>query len=301
MSCVFALISTYPTFAPENVLIATSSRLQTPNDVLFTRLSYLRPNGVLTEEDNLLKPRMASLDARCLYLNYGPSVLTHCPFCMSDEPLSYFYYALPALLLPHLLHLFALGAATSSAVGGKECNRWRMSAVILGAGLALAECYLTGARDWKANGRTVRAEDLNHFCWRMRVWRGLFIGVGDAMLAGLLWASSTNRLFVVPPSAAERFEAAMKVLENTRGRLGAIGIVRNVVVRDETMRRKAETYWRKEGQVMSEVMDEREVVGGMRSALGSGRIQLSQVEEGASKYAEGIIAGPESTTAQPLP
>ena len=292
VSCLFALISTIPTFAPENIFQVTSSRLQIPNDVLFTRLGLLRPDGKLTEVDDLLKPRIASIDARCLYLYYGPSVVIDCPFCVSDEPMSYFWYAIPMILFPHILHLFALGAATSSAVAGKEGNRWRTSAVMIGVGLALTECYLTGAGDWKANARVLRMEDLNHFHWNMRIWRGIGIAVADAALAGFLWASATNRLFVIPPTAAERMETATKILENARGRLGALQIMRNVVVRDEGLRRKAEGYWRKEGQIMSEVMDEREVVEGMRSALSSGRISVNQVEDEAKRIADGIIPSP---------
>lgn len=160
---------------------------------------------------------------------------------------------------------------------------------MIGVGLALAECYLTGAGDWKVNARAFRPEDLNHFHWNMRIRRGLGIAVADAVLAGFLWASSTNRLFVIPPTAAERMETATKVLENARGQLGALGIMRNVVARDEGLRRKAEAYWRKEGQVMSEVMDEREVVEGLRSALGSGRVNVPQVEEEARRFADGIV------------
>ncbi|KAI4172225.1 MAG: hypothetical protein LQ343_003660 [Gyalolechia ehrenbergii] len=298
VSCLFALISTIPTFAPENIFSVTSSRLQTPNDVLFTRLGYLRPDGKLTAADDLLKPRIASIDARCLYLFYGPSVVTHCPFCKSDEPMSYFWYAIPMILFPHIIHLFALGAATSSAIAGKEGNRWRTSAVMIGVGLALFECYLTGAGDFKANARALRAEDLNHFHWNMRIWRGMGIAVADAALAGFLWASATNRMFVVPPTAAERMETSIKVLGNARGRLGALTIVRNVVVRDEGLRRKAEAYWRNEGQIMSEVMDEREVVEGMKSALGSGRIDVTKVEEEARRFADGIFIGPNGVQQQ---
>ncbi|KAL8645899.1 MAG: hypothetical protein Q9210_006449 [Variospora velana] len=300
VSCLFALISTLPNFAPENIFQVTSSRLQTPNDVLFTRLSYLRPDNKLTQVDELLKPRIASIDARCLYLYYGPSIVAYCPFCLSDEPMSYFWYAVPMILFPHMLHLVALGAATSSAIGGKEGNRWRTSAVMLGVGLAVSECYVTGASDFKANARVVRAEDLNHFHWNMRIWRGIGIAVADATLAGFLWASSTNRLFVVPPTAAERMETATRVLENARGRMAALGIIRNVVLRDEGLRRKTEGYWRKEGQVMSEVMDEREVVEGMRSALGSGRVNISQVEEDARRFADGLVISPSGVQQQPL-
>ena len=123
----------------------------------------------------------------------------------------------------------------------------------------------------------------------MRVFRGIVVALADALVAGLLWLSSTNRMFIVPPSAAERMETAMRVLENARGKVNAVGIMRNAVVRDEGLRRKVEAYWRREGQVMGQVMDERAVVEGVRNAL-SGRIQLAAVEEEARKYAQGITA-----------
>lgn len=284
---VLALISSLPTFYPENIFTVTSSRIQTPNDVLFTRLAALRPQGFTTELDDTLRPRLASIDSRCLYLTYGPDVLANCPFCSSDDARSYFYYALPTLLLPHLLHLIVLGLATST-VSGYEGNRWRTQAAIIGAVLALGDCYVVGARDWKANARTVRAEDLDHFYWRMRTIRGLILALVDAGFAGLLWATSTNRLLAVPPAPAERIESVAKVLESVRGRLSAVGIVRNAVVRDEALRKKTELYWKKEGEVMGEVMDEREVVEGVRAALESGRVSVQKLEEEARMYAEGI-------------
>lgn len=80
----------------------------------------------------------------------------------------------------------------------------------------------------------------------------------------------------------------MKVLESMRGRLGAVGIVRNVVARNKGLRQRGDAYWAREGQVMEEVMAEREVVDGMRNAL-DGRISVSKVEEEARKYADGIV------------
>ena len=160
---------------------------------------------------------------------------------------------------------------------------------VVGIGLALVESYLFGSYEWKANARAVRPEQYIHFFWRMRVFRGITIALADFVVAGLLWLSATNRMFVIPPSAAERMETAMRGLENARGKLHAVGIMRNAVVRDEGLRRKAEAYWRKEGQVMGEVMDEREVVEGVRNAL-SGRIQVASVEEEARRYAEGITS-----------
>lgn len=291
ISALIALISTLPFFTPENIFTVTSSRLQTSNDVLFTRLGLIRPNATLTDSDRLLKPRLTSIDSRCLYFTYGPDVLSNCPFCVSDEPITYFYYALPSILLPHLLHLVALGLATSSAVSGKYGSRWRTYSVIGGVAIACADCYVIGTYNWRANARAPRAEDLDHFFWRMRIFRGIVICVGDAALAALLWATSTNRIFVMPPNGGERMEAAMRVLENARMRLGAVGIVRNVLVRDEGLRKKGEAYWLKERQVMGEVMDEAEVVEGIRNAL-SERINMTRVEDDARNYAEGIVAGP---------
>ena len=289
MSSALALISTLPYFAPENIFTQTGSRIQTPTDVLFTRLANSRPDKALTATDDTLRRRLASLDGRCLYLAYGPSTSADCTFCNSDDPQSYLYYALPSIIIPYILNFCALGLATSSTIAGKEGSRWRTPAVIAGAVATLAECYFFGSYKWEANARVPRAEDLDHFFWRMRIFRGLIIALIDAGLAGLLWSSSTNRIFAVPPSPAERLEDITRILETTRGKLGAIGIVRNVMARDERMRRKGEAYWKREGEVMSEVMDEREVVDGMRSALASGRINVATIEEEAAKYADGIV------------
>lgn len=298
ISAVLAIVFTFPFFSPENIFTLTSSRLQTPNDVLFTRLGLLRPSQSLTDADRVLRGRIASLDARCLYLAYGPDVLTNCPFCLSDEPNTYFYYALPAMLSPHLLHLFALGLATSTAVAGKYGSRWRTLAVMTGAAMGLAECYLVGTYDFKANTRVHRPEDLDHFHWRMRTFRGIGICILDAAFAGLLWAASTNRIFALPPSVAERTETAIKGLESMRRRLAAVGILRNAVVRDEELRSKSEAYWRREKQVMSEVMDEREVVEGIRNAM-SDRIDVTKVEEDARSYADGILGWQAAAAAVP--
>ena len=166
-------------------------------------------------------------------------------------------------------------------------------AALLGSCLAIADCYMVGAYDWKGNSRATRAEDLDFFYWRMRTIRGLAIAALDVGLAGLLWASSTNRLFVIPVSSAERLEAATKIMEATRAKLGAVGIIRNVTVRDENLRKKAETYWKREGDIMGEVMDEKEVVEGIRGALESGRMNVTVVEEEAKRYAESIFVTPD--------
>jgi hypothetical protein len=253
-------------------------------------LAALRPNHTLTELDELLRLRLASLDARCLYLTYGPSVLAHCTFCNSDEPYTYFYYSLPEILFPHALNLIAIGTATSSLLSRKEGGRWRTLATMTACVLATADAYAFYSYDYKANTRALKVGDLMPFYWYMRVFRGVAIVLLDAGLAGLLWLSSTNRAFVVPPGAAERLETVNRTMESTRGKLGGLSIVRSVVSRNDNLRRKNDAYWRKEGEFMGEIMDEREVVEGMRNALSSGRINVANVEAEAGKFAEAITS-----------
>jgi hypothetical protein len=294
VAAAVALIATLPTFTPENLISRTSSRFQTPSDVLFTRLAKLRPGNVLTANDEVLRSRLTSVDGRSLYLAYGPSTIADCPFCKPDDPASYLYYAIPSILLPHLLNLLVLGLATSGAISGKEGRRWRIHATLTGAALAVAELWIFHSYDWKANARTTRAGDITHFYWTMWTARGILVSLIDAGLAGLLWASSTNRVFVIPPSPAERLETVAKTLESNRGKLITVGIVRNVSVRDEPLRKRGEAYWRNEGEVMGEVMSERAVVEGMRNALESGRISVQEIEAEAVKYAEGITLSQEA-------
>lgn len=296
-SALLAFTSSLPYFAPEDIFMTTSSRLQTPNDVIFTRLALLRGNqNELVGDDAILRSKLASLDARLLYLTYGPDVVTHCPFCNSDQPMSYLYYALPAILLPHLLHAAALGLATSSALSEKYGSRWRNIAASVGIALACFECYLFGAYDWKANARAYRPEEYVHFYWRVRVWRGLVIVIADLLLASCLYLCSTNRFFVIPVTSAERMETAIRALEMSRGKLNALGVMRNVTARDEALRQRTDVYWKRERQIMGEVMDEREVVEGVKNAL-SGKIKVTQVEEEARKYAEGITTWPQAQLA----
>ena len=122
----------------------------------------------------------------------------------------------------------------------------------------------------------------------MRTTRALTISVFDILFAGLLYLSSTNRLFGQSISNAERVENVLKTMEQTRGKLSALGIVKNVVVRDEGLGGKGKEYWKREKVVMGEVMDEREVVEGVRDALEK-RVNVQNVEEEARKWAEGIV------------
>ncbi|KAI9815049.1 MAG: hypothetical protein M1827_002892 [Pycnora praestabilis] len=286
ITALLALISTLPYFAPENIFTLTTSRLQIPVDVLFTRLSALRP---LTPTDEALRLKLVSLESRLLYLTFGPSPLANCQFCSSDDAKSYLYYALPTLLTPHLLHIAVLGLITSSVFSGREGGIWRTQATIAGVALGAAEVYLVGTYDHKANARALRLADVDAFHWRLRLYRGLAIALVDLFLGWGIYLSSTNRAFITPPSVAERLETSTRMLETANRKLHAVGITRNVVVRDEGLRTRADRYWGEEGRIMGEVFEEREVIEGLKGALG--RVDIVSVTEEAGRYAEGVVGG----------
>ena len=155
--------------------------------------------------------------------------------------------------------------------------------------LALIDIYAFATRDWKSNARAFYYEDLVHFFWTMRTIRGVAIAGLDCVVAGLLYLSSTNRMFGTSITNAERMENVLRTMEQSRVKLSALGIMKNVIVRDEGLSAKGKEYWRKEKVIMGEVMDEREVVEGVRDALEKGRVSVQRVEEEARRYAEGIV------------
>ncbi|KAI0843443.1 hypothetical protein F5Y06DRAFT_254945 [Hypoxylon sp. FL0890] len=287
-TALILLVRTLPYFAPENIFVRTQSRLQIPTDVLFNRLSSLRPNGVLTPTDTALRTKFVNLESRLLYLQYGPEVLASCPFCTSDDPSSYFYYAIPALLVPHIVNLIILSLATSDLISGPHGPKWRTTAaVISGLGAAL-DLYIASSYNHQANARAPRLSDLDLFFWDTRTYRFLSLAALDSTLAFLLYLSSTNRAFATPPSAAERVEAVTRQLQLTKSRLNAVGIVKNTTIRDEELRARTQAYWQHEGRLMREVMEEREVVEGVNDAL-LNRINIQDISRDADAYALNVL------------
>ncbi|KAF2142528.1 uncharacterized protein K452DRAFT_249304 [Aplosporella prunicola CBS 121167] len=280
----FAILYSLPYFAPENVFYATSSRLQIPTDTLFARLRTIHEPTVL---DHTLKAKFVSLESRLLYLAYGPNVLAECPFCTSDEPSSYFYYALPSILAPHLLHLAVLGVVTSSIVSGAEGARWRTWAAIAGVALAALELWIVGTYNHKQNAIATRLGDIEPFYWRMRTMRYIGMACVDGLLGFALYLTSTNRWLVVPPSISERLEESTRMVEALKGKLGMLGAMKNTVARDKNLRERSEAYWMDEGRLMGEVLEDREVVDGMQNALG--RVNVEMIERQAGGMAEGIV------------
>ncbi|KAI2610981.1 uncharacterized protein GGS25DRAFT_480878 [Hypoxylon fragiforme] len=285
---VFIVRALIPYFSPENIFVRTQSRLQIPTDVLFNRLASLRPDNILTDDDNSLRAKFVNMESRALYLHYGPEALARCPFCTSDDPASYFYYAVPTLLIPHLVNLIILSVATSDFLAGPVGPKWRTTATVLMILGVTIDLSVVSTYNYQANMRINRLEGLDLFFWTSRILRYLGLGALDLLLATLLYLSSTNRAFVTPISAAERVEAITRQLQTAKGRMSAMGIIKNTTMRDEALRERIQTYWQTEGRLMSTALEDREVIEGINDAL-QNRINIEDITRDAEAYSSSAI------------
>jgi hypothetical protein len=118
------LVKSLPALSPENLFTRTESRLQIPTDVLFNRVAALRPDNRLTRSDEVLRTKFVNLESRLLYLQYGPDALANCPFCASDDPRTYLWYAVPAIVAPHRItqiEIARIGCSANDSAG--DCAR----------------------------------------------------------------------------------------------------------------------------------------------------------------------------------
>jgi hypothetical protein len=273
--------------SPENVFSLTKSRLQIPIDVLLARIASLRPNG-LTPYDELLRTRLKSLESRLIYLQFGPDAILDCEFCSPEDPKWYLYYSLPAILAPHLFNLCVLGLVTSGLFTGREGAVWRTTATLTALAVALLDIYFVSSYNYQGNSLSTGVENLDFFFWKMRVYRGIAIAAIDGVIGWVLYLSSTNRAFLNPPSTAERVEMATRTLDIVRTKLTTLGILKNTIIRDEDLMSRSQVYWGNEVKLMGDVMEEREVVEGVRNAL-DGRINMATIMADAETYAHHAV------------
>lgn len=285
MTLVF---KTLPPFTPENIFQRTDSRLQIPTDVLFNRIAALRPEAALTAADKTLRGKFINLESRLLYLQFGPAVLAGCPFCHADEPKSYLYYAIPALLWTHLLNFLAVAVVTSPSFTGKYGRQWRSWATLAAGGMAAADVWFVSNYNYQANARALRLADLDNFYWAARNSRHWILAVFDALLGYAIYLSATNRAFIQLPSPAERIEKVNNGLHVAKSKLSALGIIKNTAQRDAELRERSDLYWQHETRIMSEAMEERDVIDGVTDAL-ENRLNIQNITRDADTYAQIVL------------
>ena len=290
VSALVALVSTLPPFQPENIFFLTKSRLQTPASVLLSRLSAIRP---LTPTDETLRRVFdaGGLESQLLYLRFGPSMFS-CP--LYPNPSVAFVpaemcilCAAPSILAPHLLHLLALGIATSH-FAGQHAPRWRTIACVAGFVLAAMEFSLLVYDDDSANLSSTRVTELDPTHWKFRVWRGLAIAATDAVLGWLMWLQATGRAWVVETEMGERVAEAASALEEIVKRAKTLAVLRNGVAREAGLRRRVESYWSREGEMMASILGDPEAVDAQRMAWK--RLDVDKVRKEAEAYVDGGLA-----------
>ena len=285
---LLSLVRTFPYFQTSNIFWQTSSRLGLPTNLIFARLLALRP---LTPLDEAIKAKFESEPSRIrlLYAAYGPNVVADCPFCQANQPQSYFYYALPAILIPHLLHTIFLGIVTSSSLSGPEGNRFRTHATIAGVALASIELWMRYTYNWEDNATKRNLQEADFFFWRIQLYRNLAFALVDALFGWALWLTSTNRWLVQQPSVRERVAGISQELQTTYQQLAILGPLRNAILRDQELRETSERYWSQEPKIMEEIEREREVVDAKNLALS--RLDSGKVQERARLWVDSVFAG----------
>ncbi|QDS76567.1 hypothetical protein FKW77_006905 [Venturia effusa] len=268
------LVLTLPYFSTPNIFKATGSRLGLPTKLLTSRLHALR-EGKLAPSEQLFLEKLeqepqkweAPKDHALLYAAYGPDVVLQCPFCSIEQPKSYLYYALPAILGWHILHIFLLGAITSTFISGKEGARWRTHATIAGVALAVIEFYKTYTYSWEANALRRQLEDVDWFYWNMRMYRQLAFAAIDGVLGWFMWLTSTNRWLVEPASITEQLNEATQTLADSFAQINIVSSLRNAIVRDNELRAKQDEYWLANAQETRNIESEREVIDARNIAI----------------------------------
>lgn len=289
VAAVVCLTLSLSRFAPENVFLATQSHIRTETSVLFARLRHLRP---LTDLDNALRSKFeVNGRYKLYYLAYGPDTLLNCVWCtMADgnDTNNYLVYSLPKIVLPHVFQFAVLGLATSSLVGS-EGSRFRTHATILGLATLIVEIWYMATYDVTANKRAKFVQHIDSIHWRVRCLRYIIFAGQDIGMAFVLWATSTNRWLANPVSIAERLEMATRTSEETMNKMRALGLITNSVNRDPALRGVKEEYWRTEGQVMSETVQEEAVMEQINTAIS--KMDFNELEGRVGAVADGILKG----------
>ncbi|KAK5947570.1 hypothetical protein PMZ80_001723 [Knufia obscura] len=310
----------------QNVFSTTGTRIGVPSDVLFTRLAMLRPNGILTAADEALQSALGSKNSRTVYLAYGASTLLDCPFCHSDQPLTYTIYSLPTtVFLPHLLHLVIIGLATSATLTSPISATSRTSLLIPALMFLALDGWFNVAATFIPPITVPGQTSPSSLFVYMRRFRPISISCLDVLFALYLWTTSTGRFVFFPflsdPNAAdnagvETLQAQTQelirnsgvALQTVQAKLRAYTIARNTVNRDQNLKAAEDRYWRevvsREAEMDSagggiagnndEIYQDEEVQAAIARVYGQGGVDVPRAKKEASAFVDGVTQGLEN-------
>ncbi|EER26071.1 hypothetical protein D8B26_003606 [Coccidioides posadasii str. Silveira] len=305
----------HPHAPASSIFSLTSSRFSTPTELLFTRVSRIRP---LTHLDTSLRAQFTSPAARRTYLRFGPETLLSCPFCGPENPKSYLiYYISSNVLLPHLFHLLILGIVTSAPIAGPIAARWRTKFFWTGFFFLLAELSFVAAYDPYEMGVLNTALIPGSLYTRLYMARTLGLTTFDALCAGIIYLSATDRFFFgtktscasVEEQIDEFVETVGSSIASAMGKLHALGLAKNAIMRDAVLTERERAVWteiigRSGGMVGDDgksVLDDEKVAQAVAQALAkraqSEKSEINEADvmkkgmEEAAKFVDGVTAG----------
>jgi hypothetical protein len=226
--------------------------------------------------------------------------MANCIWCSTANTDTYFMYAVPGILVPHLYHIFILGIITSSFFSGPEGSRWRIYATTAGAFLAATELVLVLRNDWKANTTKRVLSEVDFFHWRLRTYRLFAFAIVDGLLAWALWLTSTNRWLVQPPPLSAQIAAASMQLQVARLKVSLLSRLRSAVLSDDSLLAGSVKSWAEQERNVGEIEAEREVVDAKRLALS--RMDVDRIRREAEIWTEkvwGLLRMPGSGATRP--
>ena len=219
-------------------------------------------------------------------------------------------YHLPTnVIFPHLLHLFALGLATSETVAGLEAGRWRNWAVVGGLALAVVDVYITSGH---APALDATLSPTTGLFWTAAVVRPLTICLFDAVVAFCIYARTTGRFLLFPslpdadPATRRRqseqlLNQANVALQMAHTKLRAFTVTRNAVVRDPRLKETDDDYWRTVVALESpegdgSLWEDEDVQAAMARAYGNGSIDVTRMRREADAFVLNVTKGLEAST-----
>lgn len=125
--------------------------------------------------------------------------------------------------------------------------------------------------------------------WIARTYRHLALAAVDMVLAGLMYLSATNRMFVPALSAADRIDTITSALGAVNIQVRSANVIKNTVARDAELRNVDAAYWAHEGIVMQEAIESEEVVQSMRDAVENRRVDLDAMNYAAEHFVRQVV------------
>lgn len=219
--------------AAVNVFQLTDARLQTPGEVIASRMRALYAGdgansaanggvnaGLCTAAAHARMPwalrsavqgasaaswdrlfaRLATLEGRVLYTGYGLGPLLHCDFCRTDAPWTFFLYALPTQAAPYLLNLLLVLAVTRgprAVLTTTQAAQWSAlfaALTLVVAGLDLGISYTFPTSGLAMANRRAVSRDTAVWLVRMAAgYRAYALAALDGALAAAVWLAGSGR------------------------------------------------------------------------------------------------------------